>query len=252
MNSCLLVFRLTPISLGELLLLGFLSSAISCNGHPATFPDIPNYLTLKGDFHQHTVFSDGKVWPNVRVEESVRDGLDALAITDHLEWQPHMVDLPNPDRNRAYAIAQHAANFPPGLSEGDYWILEQYKKGSDTSVKAQNILSARPKGSESGAIPQSIIVVPGAEITRNAPLGHVGALFIKDANQLLRSEPITVLREAVAQGGFLIWNHPWSLNRGSTTDGTVRLEDYHRSLFMERLIQGIEVVNTGFFTFGCG
>ena len=33
-------------------------------------PDIPGYLTLTGDFHMHTIFSDGRVWPDLRVEEA--------------------------------------------------------------------------------------------------------------------------------------------------------------------------------------
>lgn len=74
-----------------------------------TFPDIPGYKTLICDFHQHTVFSDGDVWPDVRVREAIADGLDAIAITDHLEYQPHGDDLPYPDRNRVYQIALEAA-----------------------------------------------------------------------------------------------------------------------------------------------
>ena len=30
-------------------------------------PDIPGYRTLKCDFHMHTVFSDGEVWPTTRL-----------------------------------------------------------------------------------------------------------------------------------------------------------------------------------------
>ena len=52
------------------------------------FPDIENYKTLLTDFHQHTVFSDGLVWPTIRVDEAVRDGLDAISLTEHLEYQP--------------------------------------------------------------------------------------------------------------------------------------------------------------------
>ena len=51
------------------------------------FPNIPGYLTLKCDFHMHTVFSDGSVWPDIRVEEALKDGLDAIATTEHLELQ---------------------------------------------------------------------------------------------------------------------------------------------------------------------
>lgn len=54
-----------------------------------SLPDIPGYKTLKGDFHIHTVFSDGEVWPTFRVDEAVREGLDVIAITDHIEYLPH-------------------------------------------------------------------------------------------------------------------------------------------------------------------
>jgi hypothetical protein len=67
-------------------------------------PDIMGYKTLKCDFHMHTVFSDGLVWPTVRVEEAWREGLDAIAITDHIEYQPHKDDIPK-NLNRSYAIA---------------------------------------------------------------------------------------------------------------------------------------------------
>lgn len=73
------------------------------------FPDVPGYLTLICDFHQHSVFSDGNVWPTIRVEEAVKDGLDAMSLTEHLEYQPHLDDIPHPDRNRAYEIASQFA-----------------------------------------------------------------------------------------------------------------------------------------------
>ncbi len=34
---------------------------------PLPVPDIPGYKTLKADFHMHTVFSDGQVWPTMRL-----------------------------------------------------------------------------------------------------------------------------------------------------------------------------------------
>ncbi len=71
------------------------------------FPDIMGYKTLKCDLHQHTVFSDGSVWPDIRVMEAMMDGLDAISLTEHLEYQPHQRDIPHPDRNRSYEIAVH-------------------------------------------------------------------------------------------------------------------------------------------------
>lgn len=68
-------------------------------------PDIAGYKTLKCDFHIHTVFSDGDVWPTLRVEEAWSEGLDAIAITDHIEYQPKKADV-NVNHNRSYEIAK--------------------------------------------------------------------------------------------------------------------------------------------------
>ena len=80
-------------------------------GRKLKFPDIAGYKSLKCDLHQHTVFSDGSVWPEIRVQEALMDGLDAISLTEHLEYQPHKADIPHPDRNRSYDIAiKEAAN----------------------------------------------------------------------------------------------------------------------------------------------
>ncbi len=68
-------------------------------------PEIPGYQTLKCDFHMHTVFSDGTVWPTVRVQEAWEEGLDAIAITDHIEYLPHSKDIVS-DHNRSFDIAE--------------------------------------------------------------------------------------------------------------------------------------------------
>lgn len=74
-------------------------------------PDIKGYNTLKCDFHIHTIFSDGKVWPDVRIDEAWQQGLDAIAITDHIEYRPHK-DIVSGDLNESYKIAKrHADNI---------------------------------------------------------------------------------------------------------------------------------------------
>ncbi|MDX8338617.1 hypothetical protein SLH46_05455 [Draconibacterium sp. IB214405] len=67
-------------------------------------PNILGYQTLKCDFHMHTVFSDGIVWPTVRVDEAYNEGLDAIAITDHIERNPSKKDVAGDD-NSSYEIA---------------------------------------------------------------------------------------------------------------------------------------------------
>jgi 3',5'-nucleoside bisphosphate phosphatase len=71
-------------------------------------PDLPGYVTLKCDFHMHTVFSDGNVWPTYRLSEAVRDGLDAFAITDHIEYSPKKSFVPI-DHNAAWKLIETQA-----------------------------------------------------------------------------------------------------------------------------------------------
>lgn len=69
------------------------------------FPDLPGYVTLKCDFHIHTVGSDGSVKGNVRVQEAWRDGLDVIAITDHLEHPTSRPEKYAEDRTTGYRQA---------------------------------------------------------------------------------------------------------------------------------------------------
>lgn len=108
--------KYTTVSGFRITLTGFLLTAI-CFGQLQVreelgFPDIMGYETLVCDFHMHTVFSDGNVWPHIRAEEAWREGLDAIAITDHLEYLPHRDDLTT-GFNRSYEIA-----FPRGADLG--------------------------------------------------------------------------------------------------------------------------------------
>jgi len=98
-----------------LFFLFFLSISISVGtyaqdaGREFIFPDIPGYKTLKCDFHMHTVFSDGDVWPTVRVREAVNEGLDAICITEHLEYYSHSQYISG-DHNSSYEIAKPYAD----------------------------------------------------------------------------------------------------------------------------------------------
>ena len=71
-------------------------------------PDVGGFQTLKCDFHMHTVFSDGHVWPSVRVQEAWQEGLDVISITDHVEYAPHKSDV-KVNHNRAWELAKDLA-----------------------------------------------------------------------------------------------------------------------------------------------
>ena len=114
-----------------------------------SFPDVDGYETIISDLHMHTVFSDGSVWPDIRVYEAVRDGLDLIATTEHLEYQPHSDDIPHPNRNRSYELASKIAerdglmvingseitrSMPPGHSNAGF-IQDANKLLNDDAVE---------------------------------------------------------------------------------------------------------------------
>jgi hypothetical protein len=164
-------------------------------------PDVLGYKTLKCDFHTHTVFSDGEVWPNVRVEEAWREGLDAVAITDHIDYLPNKNNIVK-DLNQSFDIANKFS---------DYY---------------------------------DIIVIKGAEITKDMPPGHFNALFIMDADSLDTNDYISALKAAKNQGAFIQWNHPfWKNPNFPVKNSKVIWYPQHQQLFDNGLINGIEIVN---------
>ena len=159
-------------------------------------PNIPGFYTLKADLHMHTVFSDGEVWPTVRVDEAWRDGLDIIAITDHLEYQPHKDDLPT-NHNRSYELA-----LPLAKSMG-------------------------------------IILIKGAEITRNMPPGHFNAIFLDNIDLLDTETWEEAFLAASEQNAFIFWNHPGWLQ----TDEIPIWYDEHSEIFKKGWMNGIEIAN---------
>jgi len=161
------------------------------------FPDVEEYQTLVCDFHTHTVFSDGLVWPTVRVDEALREGLDALVISDHIEYQPHRDDLPT-NHNRPYALCRNRA-------------------------KERNILLIR-----------------GAEITRDTPPGHYNAIFLNDIDPLETPDFFDCLKAAGNQKAFIFWNHhSWKgeeLGKWCETQSKMLSKD---------VLHGMEVANGG-------
>ena len=61
---------------------------------------------ISSDLHIHTVFSDGEVWPSIRIKEARRDSLDLISMTEHLEYLPYKNDIIITDRNRSFNISK--------------------------------------------------------------------------------------------------------------------------------------------------
>ena len=70
------------------------------------FLNPPDTHVISSDLHIHTVFSDGEVWPSIRIKEARRDSLDLISMTEHLEYLSYKNDLKITDRNRSYNISK--------------------------------------------------------------------------------------------------------------------------------------------------
>lgn len=200
------------------------------------FPDIKQFKTVITDLHTHSVFSDGHVWPSIRVAEALRDGIDALAITEHLEYQPHQADIPHEDRNRAYEEAKAAASGRDIIIISGSEITRDMPPGHINAVfikdanKLFNI--ALPKNDKDKEILNEKI--------REMQWG--GTFATKEHYILANRWPAEKAIEAAnQQGAFLFWNHPDWYRQAA--DGIARLLPIHKAMIDKGYLHGIEVVN---------
>ena len=217
---------------------GSVNSFKSGQDRSIEFPDTENYLTITSDLHTHSVFSDGHVWPNIRVAEAMKDKLDAIAITEHLEYQPHIRYIPNKNRNIAFLEAKKAAEetdliviagseitreMPPGH------LNAVFIKDANTLFNIDESLLPEARRRMSEAVNIEDLSDEELEVADQYALGNLYS-------------PFEALEEAKRQGAFIFWNHPM---RGSqANDGVSRLTEMHKQMIAKDLIHGIEVVNT--------
>ena len=196
-----------------LLLFASVAAMAAQTSNKIVVPNVEGRLTLKGEFHIHTVFSDGSVWPETRVKEALWEGLDVLAITDHIDtrsrrWTKRGILSAKCDRNTSYELAKEAA------------------EGKD------------------------IIIVHGGELSRRRPSGHCNVLFVKDNNKIVaeaekydHDNALATehgLAEARKQGAFIMWNHPhW----GKYAPNETVMLPIHKKLLKNGIFDAIEVYN---------
>ncbi|MAZ28236.1 MAG: phosphotransferase [Cytophagaceae bacterium] len=188
--------------------------------------DIPGYITLKGDFHMHTVFSDGHVWPTFRVREAENDGLDIIALTEHT---------------------------------GNSRVSHDYDVDHDVIKKdiSYDIAKTQPKN--------QVLIIKGAEISPGVPPFHNNAIFIQKADDIpidylemgdkyvmkknaTREELMAPFLEVKRQGGFVFYNHPMHLRQFYNWEKAENKDvftDFHKELLEMGILGGVEVVNGG-------
>ena len=191
-------------------------------------PQIKGYNIYKADLHVHTIYSDADVSAKGRVNEAYYDGMDIIAITDHIEY-------------RAYEpkMLKATKGYHKELPEAKNYIIT-HKPADESGIMADLNVSyeeAKKPGERLG-----MVVIPGVEITRHPDkVGHFNALFIKDANSIYDPDPEQSLRNAKKQGALIMHNHPgWKRK-------TVDMNEFHEKVYNEKLIDGIEIVNGGSF-----
>lgn len=192
-------------------------------------PEVNGYTVYKADLHTHSIFSDGSVTPEFRVEEAWLEGLDVLAITEHLEYRPY---------------EQKMVNFlndllPEGTKATNTNIIGS---GKTDAAGIKSDLNYPVRLAEAAAKGYGLTIIPGIEVTRTPEtIGHFNALFTTDNNTIHDEDPLQAFRNAHAQGALVMNNHPgW---RRKNLD----MSEPERKAYAEKLIDGVEVMNGGEF-----
>ena len=187
-------------------------------------PQVNGYNIYKADLHTHTFYSDGHVSPEFRVIEAWNDGLDVLAVTEHIEYR---------------SLERDMIEFMRGYVKEDAkainWSIVS-EPADDKGIQTDLDMSVRLAQKE--AKKYGLVIIPGAEISR-APetTGHFNLLFTTDNDAIYHPDPLESMKNAKAQGALIIHNHPgW---RRPSLD----MIDFEKKIYPMGILDGIEVMN---------
>ena len=191
-------------------------------------PQIKGFNCYKADFHIHTSYSDGCVTPAGRVSEAWYDGLDIIAITDHLESHSGVkrflkVTAPY---NKSGKPTPYS---PPGSTK-------MPKSGIDPGLKVDFNAIHQEAAKHNERKGYGMLIVKGCEMARNnEKLGHFNALFVEDLNSIYSFDIRESFQKVKQQGGIIIHNHPGNIERFNP--------EWHAEVRKLGMIDGIEVAN---------
>lgn len=187
-------------------------------------PQVNGYNVYKADLHTHSIYSDAQTTPEWRVTEAWYDGLDILAITEHIEYRPTEPKM-----------LEFLKEYAKKNAEAVNYDIVYQGKGNDGIMADLNFAV---KCAQAATKDKPMLIIPGTEITR-APkeVGHFNALFTKDNNTIPTDDPLQALRNAKAQGALIQHNHPGWLRK------SLDMNEFEVQAYKENLIDGIEVMN---------
>ena len=188
-------------------------------------PQVNGFNVYKADLHTHTMYSDGQVLPKYRIREAWQDGLDIIAVTEHIEYRPVEEDLVKyldkyTDKKRKEAV--------------NHRIISEAATKDGIMVDLNTAVQISQKLAKS----YGLTVIPGLEITRDAnEIGHFNALFTTDNNLIYDPDPYQAILNAKAQNAIIQHNHPgWRRTK-------LGFSEWQKKVYGEGLVDGVEVVN---------
>lgn len=187
-------------------------------------PKVNNFQVIKCDLHTHSIYSDGSVTPDYRMREAWTDGLDAIAVTEHVEyrrWEGEMLSF-----LKGYV--------PEGTKAVNASITG--KAADERGILTDLNLPIRVSKNIADGL--GVTVIPGVEITRTPEtIGHYNALFIQDANTIYDADPAVSMKKAREQGALIMHNHPGWRRK------SLEMTEFEQKVYGEGLIDGVEIMN---------
>ena len=196
-------------------------------------PQVDGLNCYTADLHAHTIYSDGELSPEERVKEAWCDGLDILAITDHIETRRQ-------ERNMLKFLKGYSPDkkgFEPINTR-----VSRGKHADERGIVSDLNFSAELARQTAKSYPE-LTIIKGAEISREpVHIGHYCALFTTDNNAIYSRDDAEAIRNARAQGAIITHNHPgWERTSCDMTE-------FHKKVYGEGLIDGVEISNgTSFY-----
>lgn len=196
-------------------------------------PQVDGLNCYTADLHAHTFYSDGEISPEERVKEAWCDGLDILAITDHIETRRQ-------ERNMLKFLKGYSPEkkgFEPINTR-----VSRGKHADERGIVSDLNHSTELARQTAKSYPE-LTIIKGAEISREpVHIGHYCALFTTDNNAIYSRDDAEAIRNARAQGAIITHNHPgWERTSCDMTE-------FHKKVYGEGLIDGVEITNgTSFY-----
>lgn len=189
-------------------------------------PQISGYNVYTADLHTHTIYSDGNITPSLRVREAWSDGLDILAITDHIEYRRVERDLikymGEYIKEEYRDLAKGVNTNLQGVDADERGILVNLNRNYEEAVESNQ--------------QYGLLIIRGVEITRN--VGHYNAIFTKDNNKIYHPDIKESIKNAVKQGAYVFQNHP-KQDKSTKSKMTPLAEEMHDAGY----VKGIEIGN---------